>query len=266
MKTCLLIINPQRDFIDDRDAALPIKGAFNNMLNLTDMLYQYGNRIDQIVVTLDQHPFNHIAHPEMWLDKRDCSPRPFSRITYADISIGRWRASLPELEQIQADYVREAEKAGAGLTVWPRHCIIGSRGASICPRLNSDLTSWANPNRLVHFYNLSANWSTEHISSFQTVVNRNDDGTTWFNHYLYQAIQADTILIAGEALDHQVKATVLEAIDYAPQIAASMIILEDCTSSMHEKRHGEKFLNEFTNRGGQLSKADMIFQDIMADC
>lgn len=265
MTTTLLIIDPQRDFMDERDSPVPIRGAVTDMMNLTDnLIYPHGGQIDRIVVCLDQHPPHHIADPAMWLDRRNRNPKPFTRIEHADVEGGKWRAASETLQEVQADYVREAEAAGPGLTIWPRHCIVGTKGASMCPRLSMDLIAWASPTRHLHVFNKSQNWSTEHLSSFQTIVPRYDDGTTWFNNYLYSAIQGDTILIAGEALSHGLRATVLDAINYAPDhnLIERMVLLEDCTSSMPGHHvAGEEFLHDFGSRGGRFSRSDHHFRE-----
>jgi nicotinamidase-related amidase len=266
MTTTLLIIDPQRDFMDERDSPVPIKGAVTDMMNLTDnLIYQYGENIDRVVVCLDQHTPHHIADPIMWLDRRNRNPKPYTQITHADVVSGKWRAASEALQEIQADYVRDAEAAGPGLTIWPRHCVIGSRGAAMCPRLAMDLLAWSSPTRHLHFFPKSQNWSTEHLSSFQTIVPRYDDGTTWFNNYLYSAIQADTILIAGEALSHGVRATVLDAINYAPdqKLIDRMVLLEDCTSAMPGHRvAADEFLHEFASRGGRFGRSDAYYRDL----
>ena len=262
MTTCLFLVDPQRDFMDERDSPMAVKGGIVDMMNLTDLVFAHGDQIDRVVVSLDQHPYNHIAHSEMWLDKRNRHPKPFTQIRNADILEGQWRASVDSTRQLQADYVKNAEEAGASLTIWPHHCITGSRGATMCPRLNYDLEQWANPTRLIHFYHKSNNWSTEHISAFKTIIPRYDDGTTWFNNYLYNAIQADTILIAGEALSHGIKATVLDAIEYASasKIAERMVILEDCTSPRDGfKIQAEEFLHDFCARGGRVARSNELY-------
>lgn len=267
MSTCLFIIDPQIDFVDERNGSMPVKGGAIDMMNLTDVLHLYGNHLDNVVVTLDQHQFNHIAHPEMWLDHRDHNPKPYTRIAYCDIEAGRWRASLPENQEVQANYVRDAETTGVNLTTRPRHCIIGSRGAMIFPQLSSDLHNWVSLKRRVHFFKKSSNWTTEHFSSFKTAVTRYDDATTWFNNDLYKAIQADTILIGGADLS-SVEATIMDALEFSGEdnLAARMVVLDDCTSPRGGfNTQAEKFLHNFCERGGRVSRSDAMFRYTL-DC
>lgn len=261
MGTTLFIIDPQNDFMDKTDAALAVPGSIDDMYNLGDLIAYQGHQIDRIVVTLDQHPHHHIAHRIMWLNDQNKHPPLFTTISYDDIKANRWRASVSQNEQIQHEYVREAEEAGGSLTIWPPHCIIGSWGASVYTRLCYDLKNWANERRHVEFFPKSGNWSTEQYSSFRTVVPRFDDPSTLFNHRLYEAIQDDLILVAGEALSHCVAASVRDAIDQNPSrnVAQRMILLHNCTSPVPGcEKMADDFLVEFTRAGGRIMNSQEV--------
>ena len=63
----LLIIDSQVDFCSP-DGALSIPGADADMRRLAAMLDKFGDRIDNVYVTLDSHNPIHIAHPLCWKD------------------------------------------------------------------------------------------------------------------------------------------------------------------------------------------------------
>src|ERR1044071_1870136 len=112
MGTTLLIIDPQHDFIDHDlliAPALPVPGSTDDMNNLIDLIDFHGDQINRILIPLDQHPPNHIAHAVMWIDQNGQHPDPFTTILASDVEAGRWRASIVANQEIQARYLREAE-------------------------------------------------------------------------------------------------------------------------------------------------------------
>ena len=68
MKVHLLIIDPQNDFMDLPDSALPVPGAVADMDRLAAFIRRAGKKIDDIHVTLDSHRLIDIAHPTFWRD------------------------------------------------------------------------------------------------------------------------------------------------------------------------------------------------------
>ncbi len=248
MGTTLFIIDPQEDFIDEPGAALPVKGAANNMLNLIDLLTFAGDKINRIVVALDQHPVNHIAHADMWVDAQRQSPAPYTAISDVDVKAGLWRATNPDLEGIQMSYVEAVEAAGETL--------IGA------------LKDWWNPSRELLLFPKSGVWCTEQYSSFRAAVVVPDESSTDFNYRMRDAIIDDQILVAGEALSHCVAASVMDAIRFTTDInlAERMLLLRDCTSSVtgFEER-GDKFLAEFQGVGGRVILSTGFYQDKEGD-
>ncbi len=61
----LLVIDPQKDFMDDRDSALPVPGANADMKRLAKMIDRVGRKLSDIHVTLDSHRVIDVAHPGM---------------------------------------------------------------------------------------------------------------------------------------------------------------------------------------------------------
>ena len=59
MGRALLVVDPQRDFID---GSLPVPGAAGAMTALTG--YMTGKRWDLAIITLDWHPWNHCSFGE----------------------------------------------------------------------------------------------------------------------------------------------------------------------------------------------------------
>ena len=66
LKIHLLVIDPQKDFMDDSDSALPVSGANEDMNRLADMIDRIGDKIADIHVTLDSHQVIDVGHSGFW--------------------------------------------------------------------------------------------------------------------------------------------------------------------------------------------------------
>ena len=134
MRLECLIIDPQNDFSDVPDAALPVPGASADAERLAGLLDRLDGRIEQIHVTLDTHQFVDIAHPVFWRDEQGERPAPFTQITVEDVERGRWYAFDLRLQQPALAYVRALRDNGRyTLTIWPPHCLIGTWGHNVMP-------------------------------------------------------------------------------------------------------------------------------------
>ena len=69
MRVHLLIIDPQKDFMDDPDSSLPVTGANADMKRLSAMIRRIGHKLEDIHVTLDSHHVIDVGHPGMWRDQ-----------------------------------------------------------------------------------------------------------------------------------------------------------------------------------------------------
>ena len=88
MRLEFLIVDPQNDFSDAPDAALPVTGAGADAERLAHLLERLRDRIDGIRVTLDTHQLLDIAHPVFWVDEAGRRPAPFTQISVADVENG----------------------------------------------------------------------------------------------------------------------------------------------------------------------------------
>ena len=123
----LLLIDPQNDFCDVPNAALPVAGASADLQRVALLLAEHGARFSQIHVTLDSHNAFDIAHPAWWVNAAGQSPAPFTPITLPDVEQGLWRAKSTAKQRLSIDYVQQlAAKNSYQLIVWPEHCLVGS--------------------------------------------------------------------------------------------------------------------------------------------
>ena len=268
-KIHLLVIDPQNDFCDipkegqpfnplvmgERIApALPVPGAHDDMLRLATFINRVGSKLYDIHVTMDSHNPLDIAHPSWWRNDKGDAPAPFTLITAADVRNGVWRARNPVAQAHSLKYVETLEQnARYVLVIWPEHCLIGQWGHNVHASVADALNNWAR-NRLevVDYVTKGSNALTEHYSAVQAEVPDPTDASTMLNSRLIRTLaEADTILIAGEALSHCVASTVRDIADnFGEENIKKLVLLTDCTSSVGGFENlGVQFLADLTARG-----------------
>lgn len=247
-RTELLIIDAQNDFCDLPDSwcasdpvsgrplrpALPVAGAHADLLRLAGFIDAAGDRIDGITVTLDAHHRHDIAHPPYWRGRGGVPVAPFTPITAAQVRAGDFTPALAaELPRTLA-YLDALEATGRyTLMVWPLHCQLGSWGQALHPAVLAACNAWEDrrhrPVRVVD--KGSFPWS-EHYSALQAEVPDPAEPATQLNRALLQRLDAaDTLLVAGQASSHCVKATVEHLVQHLPGGRAQrLLLLTDCMS------------------------------------
>ena len=274
--TVLLIIDPQVDFArpahgNPRDpqftpaGALYIPGAERDLDRLALMVERNLEAIDDITVTLDSHQPVHIAHPVFWVDRQGRNPAPFTAIAAADVDGAdpKWRAAVPALIPRGVDYVHALAQGGRYvLTIWPPHCLIGTPGHNIVPRLNTALRRWQDRLRLVNFVTKGVNPLSEHYSMVKADVVDPLDPATQINARLIETLQeADELLIAGEALSHCVANSVRDIADeFGDDQVRKLTLLTDATTSVPGfEQLGTDFVTEMVKKGMKLATTLTVF-------
>jgi nicotinamidase-related amidase len=260
----LLVIDPQNDFCDLPEAALPVPGGHQDMLRLAAFMQRAGGRFSAIHVTLDSHHPLHIAHPRWWIDAQGRPPAPFTTIRAADVRAQTWRARNPQSQERSQAYVDALEAGGRyALVIWPEHCLIGHRGHNVHAAVAQELDRWGRDRLATVDYVLKgSNPFTEHYSALQAEVPDPADPGTQPNRRLIDALAAaDGIVIAGEALSHCVASTVR---DVARHLGAARIpaltLLTDCTSSVGGfEQLGRTFVDEMTAQGMKTARSVELF-------
>ncbi len=232
----LVVIDPQNDFMDIPNAALPVPGANEDMKRVAKLVERAGKKFNDIHVTLDSHRLIDIAHPAWWRDGRGKSPAPFTMITSADIERGTWTTRDPNLRARSLAYTKALEATGKyTLCIWPVHCLIGTWGHNVQSDLNGALQKWSESEfQMVDYVTKGSNPFTEHYGALMAEVpDPNDPGTGLNTDFLTMMQTADVVGLTGEALSHCVRATITQIAD---NIGAEHIkkfhILTDCTSSV----------------------------------
>ncbi|MBC7680865.1 MAG: cysteine hydrolase, partial [Ferruginibacter sp.] len=238
--THLLIIDPQNDFCDlplspsSAIPALPVVGADADMQRLAAFIRARGAALNDITVTLDSHHRLDIAHPTFWQQADGSAVTPFTTITAAAVHAGQYLPRQPSALGRTLAYLDALEARGRyTLMVWPVHCEIGTWGHNVHADVHAAYNVWEDQHgRNVTKLTKGSNPWTEHYSAVMAEVPDAQDEATQLNHALMTAMdQADTLLIAGEASSHCVRATTEHIVQHlARQKPQRIVLLTDCMS------------------------------------
>lgn len=260
--TAILIIDPQVDF--HPGGSLAVAGADADSARIAQMIEDNKDKISQITVTLDSHLKLHIANPYFWQNEQKEHPPPFTTITESDIRSGKWVPTRPSLLQHAIAYAAALE-AGKRYTlmVWPEHCLIGTPGHNVVEPLNAALQSWSGHTLdvvqyvnkgtcpLVEMYSgLKADMEMPHIK--QTQLNR---------ELIARLLQADRLIVCGQALSHCVQFTVRDLLDNWPATRIKdVLLLEDgCSPVGGFEESAKSFQKDLLQRGAKLVRCSEAF-------
>ncbi|MCU0391163.1 MAG: nicotinamidase [Thermoflexibacter sp.] len=253
-KNAILIIDAQYDFCNP-NGALYVNGAAEDMKNLSDFIIRNKEEIDHICVTLDSHPVNDISHPSFWQDKDGNFPPPFTQITLAEVNAGKWTPRFYPQEAIK--YLTELEAQGQfPHFIWPEHCLIGSKGASLDDTLLEALRNWTRSGKWYQAVTKGTNPLTEHFGIFMAQIPLPNYPETQLNQSLLNTLESyQNVYLAGEAKSHCVATSLRQAMEYAPNLASKMIVLDDCMSDVTGLGHlGAPIYEEAKKRGIRFAK------------
>lgn len=261
MTTHLLLIDPQNDFCDlppvrcppGEAPALPVAGAHADLQRVAGLIDATGARLDAITVTLDSHLRLDIAHPGFWQAGGGEAVAPFTPITAAQVRAGAFRprdqAALPRV----LTYLGELEARGRyTLMVWPVHCEIGSWGHAVHADVRAAYNRWEEATqRSVQRLMKGSNPWTEHYSAVMAEVPVADDPGTQLNRALItRLVDADRLLIAGEASSHCVRATTEHLAEHLGGDPGRVWLLVDAMSPVAGfEREAAAFLDAMRARG-----------------
>jgi len=264
MNVHLLIIDPQNDFCDPERGSLYVPGAAEDMARLADMVARCSDRLSDIHVTLDSHHVVDIAHPVFWMDGDGHAPAPFTQISADDLRDGRWTTRLPSARERVVAYLESLETGGRyPHTIWPPHCLIGSYGHNVMPKLYDQLTQWeARRFGVVDYVTKGSNLWTEHFSAIRAEVPDPGDAGTQMNTRLVETLErADLVILAGEAGSHCLANTVRDiAAGFSDaRYIEKLVLLSDATSPVPGfEAYQDDFIRDMTAKGMRLSTTTEI--------
>jgi nicotinamidase-related amidase len=266
----LLLIDVQKDFCHP-EGSLYVggrsgTGAIEDNQRLAEFLYRNLDVITHVSTTMDTHFAFQIFSPSFWLDRDDRPLEPFREITTAQIDAGDVKpnpavagwlcgGNYPWLMKQVRYYCAELERAGKyTLYLWPPHCLLGSPGHALSGVIHEA--------RLFHAYARGmqgwvevkgGNALTENYSVLRPEVLTRFDGQPLDQRntsFLETLLEADAVLIAGQAASHCVKSSIDDLLDEIlaqdPKLASKVYVLRDCMSSVTVPDGKGGFLADFT--------------------
>ncbi len=229
-KNLLLIVDMQNDFCMP-EGALYVKGAEKDVKQLAEFIEQNSNKIDHIILTQDCHQVIDISHPAFWSDRIGNHPPPFTGISPEDLGEKKWMPLFSHDNAIR--YVNELSRQGEyPHTVWPEHCIAGSKGAAIADEIMEQVKNWARSGRFYDLVIKGSNPLTEHFGALRANIPIAADPETTMNIALVNTLNRyENILVAGEARSHCVANTIKQMLE-VKGLSGKLQILWDAMSDV----------------------------------
>ena len=215
----LLIIDPQFDFVD-KSGKMYVEGADTAVDNIVQFLVKNRDCFKDIVITQDTHQRFHISSQWFWDDK----VKPGTIITKEDIKSAKY-IPIATREEIDYDLMFEGIDKYGPITIWPNHCLEGTKGASIPLSLMREVNSWGVLKR--RSYIIQKKGDIPVLESFSALTEENIFGTKTF----WRNQKYDKIYICGFCKDYCVAYTVADMIktwDYEDKL----VFVEPCMSSI----------------------------------
>lgn len=260
-KNLLLIIDMQNDFCQPY-GALYVPGAENDAMRLSRFIEINESKIDEIVLTQDNHHIIDISHPEFWTDKDGLCPQPFTLITPEDIKKRKW---IPKYFPTEAsDYIEKLSEQGEfAHFIWPEHCIIGSEGAAIHNIILEAVRKWARKGRFFNVIQKGVNPLTEHFGALRANIPIENDIQTQPNKLLIEKLSlAENIIIAGEAKSHCVANTIKQILE-TEAIKGQLFVLEDAMSNVPGlEKLADPIYQQALKRGATFTTTKEIFKKL----
>ncbi|MFL6549664.1 MAG: cysteine hydrolase [Povalibacter sp.] len=258
MASKLLIIDPQNDFCDIPNAALPVSGASQDVLRTAAFLETAGADLEDLIVTLDSHPTVAIERTTFWRTGNGEEVSAFTEVTEADVRSGQY---VPRNESLTVEvtaYLHALEAGGRyRLMIWPVHCVVGTWGHNIHPNLAAQIARWETSRQRGCFKVLKGmNPMTEQYSAVRAEVPRDDDPRTHNNRELIERTRPGEgwLFVAGEAASHCVAATLMHLFEQMSVAERSRVaILRDCMSAVSGfEAHAKKFFEQAAGLGARV--------------
>lgn len=290
-------IDEQVDFDFEADPSKPAyegarlsigPSAVTDLINLLLFIYTNLGVIHKMVVTLDTHFLSQIFHPIFWvsaLDKKT-HPAPFTAIFPHEVGTDpakghKWMPnpmmcyvvtgqpynaqSYANLLKYAQFYTNELQKRGKQvLVIWPYHCRLGTKGASLAPALMEaldffEVARWSpiifrlkGDNRLTEAYSPFGDEVTQYG---KTKIGEESDAV------IQDLLNSDILIITGQALSHCVRAAIYDVLRKIlaqdPALAKKVYILVNASSPVPSfEQAAEDAVNDFRAHGMNIVTTD----------
>jgi len=270
LRRVALIIDPQNMFMPIPGMPLSVQGADKDMQRLASYIENMLNWYDAIVVTLDTHPADHIAHPIRWQNKNREIPDPFTVITSAEYENGDWLAMNAPDAAWQGEYLKRLEATGRVHTIWPPHGNKDDIQYEVFRPLKQALRKWEHASgKWVQYVAKGMHRDTEQFGVFAADVPIDGALETHVNMELIDYINsAKEIDVFGEASSHCAMDSVNQLLANIPQADWGKIsVFRDTMSPVAAVTHpttgevivdfpalAEKWFSELETKGVRVTK------------
>ncbi len=248
----LLIVDPQRDFVDMEKGALAVKGATEDLKRIIRFIYDNISKLSSIYVTLDTHRYDSIFHPIMWEDYNGNTVSPFTEITLEKIKNDE---IIPIYDEgIQIDYVKKLKwQNSQNLMIWPYHCIYGTDGWLIDKQL-SNMLLFFEASRKMYINKILK--GQDNFSEMYGVI-RPEVLTEYTKEYdtswVYDIGNSDKIYICGEAKDYCVYESVRQFCEVYcndRDVTETINVMMNCCSAIGDNAQSDKKYEALSNEHG----------------
>lgn len=188
----------------------------------------------------------------------DCSCSSSSDTS--DSSSSSSSSSSFDIVKYCTEYTRRLEEKGRfQLCIWPEHCLLGTQGHGIVPKVMEAMHEWcAVTGGSIEFIYKGQTLYTEMYSALSAEVPVNT--ATSFNTTAHQQLlqtKDNKLVICGQALSHCVNYTVRDIVEHWPKDEMNKItLLQDCCSSVPGfEAAGDTFLQDMKNIGINVLKS-----------
>ncbi|MEJ6003727.1 cysteine hydrolase [Paucibacter soli] len=279
----LLVIDGQNDFCDIPNGLLPlvhgedgsvlhreqpalaVPGAHADMIRLAAFIDAAGSLLSRITATLDSHPVVAIERTTFWLDAQGNEVPPFTVVTCASVTQGRYRprhgdmiepVSGEPLSEFVVELLDKLERVGKTLMVWPVHCVTGTWGHNIHSALADRLCKWEILTGQVVDKVFKGEYPlTEHYGVFEAETPVLEIASTLFNSNLARKldVRANPLFIGGEASSHCVPASYFQYLRHREGDGSGIYLLSDCMSPVPGfERDAADFFERAKSAGSQI--------------
>lgn len=227
-------IDIQNDFIT---GSLAVPGAGGDVQNIVNLIDRHINEIDSVLLTMDTHPLVHIGHPGYWRDREGNEPAPFTVISKETLSSDDIRTADPDKQEYAVKYVTALHST----TVWPVHCVGGTKGHELNDELSHAVTRWHDAcGKRSSIVRKGENPDAEYFGVFAPEYNAEPNFNRKLAEYLLEGELP--IVVVGEARSHCVSRSVGQLVEYIKSHGrecghgdfdmSKIILLEDCMSDV----------------------------------
>jgi len=195
--SALAIIDPQNDFCEG--GALAVTGANSIFPHINKLHDSFKAKGQQIYISKDWHPANHMSFAVNHLNKEG---KPLGPFTLIDLEAKQDERHVYKFKQM----------------VWPNHCVQGSKGAELSPLLKVDgseitILKGKDTHNLVDSYSA---FGDEYHGAFESTPLKDSLASKGINR----------LVVVGLATDYCVGSTAIDAKFYFPEM--DVILIDNC--------------------------------------